>query len=91
VLTDFVDGAGSSPSRLQKRYTAEADYSSDCFSLEEGTSFIVPADHAEAKPALRLEGTDAPETDQICLNAKGDHWACGIEARDSLLSKTSAV
>jgi hypothetical protein len=40
-----------SPSRFQKRYTAEADYSSDCFSLEQDTSFIVPADHAEAKPA----------------------------------------
>src|SRR5436305_2397276 len=33
---------------------------------------------------IRLEGIDAPETDQICLNAKGDHRACGIEARDRL-------
>jgi|SRR5882724_1382818 len=33
---------------------------------------------------IRLEGIDAPETDQICLNAKGDHWTCGIEARDKL-------
>jgi endonuclease YncB( thermonuclease family) len=33
---------------------------------------------------VRLEGIDAPETDQICLNAKGDHWTCGIEARDRL-------
>jgi endonuclease YncB( thermonuclease family) len=33
---------------------------------------------------LRLEGIDAPETDQICLGAKGDHWTCGIEARDRL-------
>ena len=33
---------------------------------------------------IRLEGIDAPETDQICLDAKGDHWTCGIEARDRL-------
>jgi endonuclease YncB( thermonuclease family) len=33
---------------------------------------------------LRLEGIDAPETDQICLNPKGDQWNCGIEARDRL-------
>jgi endonuclease YncB( thermonuclease family) len=33
---------------------------------------------------IRLEGIDAPETDQICLNLKGGHWTCGIEARDRL-------
>ena len=33
---------------------------------------------------IRLEGIDAPETDQICLDAKGGHWTCGIEARDRL-------
>ena len=33
---------------------------------------------------VRLEGIDAPETDQICLNGRGDHWTCGIEARDRL-------
>jgi endonuclease YncB( thermonuclease family) len=33
---------------------------------------------------IRLEGIDAPETDQICLSAKGDHWTCGIEARERL-------
>jgi endonuclease YncB( thermonuclease family) len=33
---------------------------------------------------VRLQGIDAPETDQICLNANGDHWTCGIEARDQL-------
>jgi endonuclease YncB( thermonuclease family) len=33
---------------------------------------------------IRLEGIDAPETDQVCLSAKGDHWTCGIEARDRL-------
>ena len=33
---------------------------------------------------VRLQGIDSPETDQVCLNANGDHWTCGIEARDQL-------
>jgi endonuclease YncB( thermonuclease family) len=33
---------------------------------------------------VRLEGIDAPETDQFCLDAKGVRWTCGIEARDRL-------
>lgn len=35
---------------------------------------------------VRLEGIDAPETDQVCLNAKGIRWTCGIDARDQLVS-----
>ena len=35
---------------------------------------------------VRLEGIDAPETDQVCLNAKGSRWTCGIDARDQLAS-----
>jgi endonuclease YncB( thermonuclease family) len=34
---------------------------------------------------IRLEGIDAPETDQFCLNATGVRWTCGIEARDQLV------
>jgi len=33
---------------------------------------------------MRLEGIDAPETDQICMNQNGDKWTCGIDARDRL-------
>jgi len=33
---------------------------------------------------IRLQGIDAPETDQICLNASGKQWTCGLEARDRL-------
>jgi endonuclease YncB( thermonuclease family) len=33
---------------------------------------------------IRLEGIDAPETDQVCLDTKGTRWTCGIEARDRL-------
>ena len=33
---------------------------------------------------VRLEGIDAPETDQLCLDAEGKKWTCGISARDRL-------
>src|SRR6476659_5677736 len=36
---------------------------------------------------VRLEGIDAPETDQVCLNASATRWTCGIEARDQLASR----
>jgi len=29
---------------------------------------------------IRLSGIDSPETDQLCLNAVGIRWTCGIEA-----------
>jgi endonuclease YncB( thermonuclease family) len=32
----------------------------------------------------RLDGIDAPETDQLCVDKAGAVWACGIEARDQL-------
>ena len=35
---------------------------------------------------IRLYGIDAPETDQACLDAKGERWNCGIAARDGLSS-----
>lgn len=35
---------------------------------------------------VRLEGIDAPETDQICLSGTGARSTCGIEARDQLTS-----
>lgn len=33
---------------------------------------------------IRLESIDAPESDQMCLDADGKRWRCGIEARDRL-------
>ncbi len=38
---------------------------------------------------IRLQGIDAPETDQVCLNSEGNRWACGIDARDHLASYIS--
>lgn len=32
----------------------------------------------------RLNGIDAPESDQLCLDEKGAAWTCGIVARDQL-------
>jgi endonuclease YncB( thermonuclease family) len=32
----------------------------------------------------RLDGIDAPQTDQTCVDDKGASWTCGIEARDRL-------
>lgn len=36
------------------------------------------------KVRIRLQGIDAPETDQICLDPSGERWTCGIAARDRL-------
>jgi endonuclease YncB( thermonuclease family) len=50
-----------------------------------GVARIVDGDTlAISSTKVRLEGIDAPETDQVCLNASGAHWACGIDARDQL-------
>jgi endonuclease YncB( thermonuclease family) len=40
---------------------------------------------------VRLEGIDAPETNQICLNANGVRWICGIDARDHARAITNTV
>jgi endonuclease YncB( thermonuclease family) len=32
----------------------------------------------------RLDGVDAPEFDQICIDDQADPWSCGVEARDQL-------
>jgi endonuclease YncB( thermonuclease family) len=32
----------------------------------------------------RLDGIDAPELDQMCIDEHADAWACGVEARDQL-------
>jgi endonuclease YncB( thermonuclease family) len=51
-----------------------------------GIPRIVDGDTVEiGQTKIRLSGIDAPETDQICLDAKGEKWACGIVARDELI------
>ena len=36
---------------------------------------------------IRLGGIDAPAVDQLCLNTKGERWACGAAARDELTKR----
>jgi len=50
-----------------------------------GRSHIVDGDTiAIGETHIRLDGIDAPETDQVCLDATGKRWTCGITARDEL-------
>jgi endonuclease YncB( thermonuclease family) len=37
-----------------------------------------------AGSTYRLDGIDAPEFDQMCVDDHADPWACGVEARDAL-------
>src|SRR5258708_29845707 len=34
---------------------------------------------------FRLDGIDAPEFNQICLDEKDQEWKCGLAARDALV------
>jgi endonuclease YncB( thermonuclease family) len=50
-----------------------------------GVPRIVDGDTiAIGETKIRLEGIDAPETDQLCFDAKGGRWTCGIAARGKL-------
>jgi len=33
----------------------------------------------------RLDGIDAPELDQVCIDDHADPWSCGVDARDQLV------
>jgi endonuclease YncB( thermonuclease family) len=50
-----------------------------------GSPRVVDGDTLAIGPSkVRLQGIDAPETDQVCLDHSGERWACGIEARNQL-------
>jgi endonuclease YncB( thermonuclease family) len=56
-----------------------------------GIPRIVDGDTVEIDGTkIRLEGIDAPETDQLCLDAKGGRSACGVAAREALRSHTNS-
>jgi endonuclease YncB( thermonuclease family) len=42
-----------------------------------------------AGATYRLDGIDAPELDQMCVDDHADPWACGVEARDRLARLTA--
>jgi endonuclease YncB( thermonuclease family) len=55
-----------------------------------GTPRIVDGDTVEiGKTKIRMLGIDAPETDQLCLDANGQKWACGVASREALVAFTS--
>jgi endonuclease YncB( thermonuclease family) len=43
-----------------------------------------------AGATYRLDGVDAPEFDQICLDDHADPWTCGVEERDQLTKMIGA-
>ena len=47
--------------------------------IREGDTVTIGSTH------IRLGGIDAPSTDQLCLNPKGERWTCGVAARDELI------
>ena len=51
-------------------------------SVSDGDTVIV------AGQKIRLQGIDAPESDQSCLDAAGKPWSCGQAARDALVKHT---
>jgi endonuclease YncB( thermonuclease family) len=42
-----------------------------------------------AGTTYRLDGIDAPELDQMCVDDHADPWTCGVEARDRLAKLTA--
>lgn len=48
-----------------------------------GVPTIVDGDTVQfADTKLRLNGIDAPQLDQLCLNSTGANTKCGVQARD---------
>jgi endonuclease YncB( thermonuclease family) len=59
---------------------------SACAQTLTGTAGVTDADTVViGGETIRLQGVDAPETDQICLDSRGAVWNCGIDARDRLI------
>jgi endonuclease YncB( thermonuclease family) len=51
-----------------------------------GEPRIVDGDTVQiGQTKIHFAGIDAPETDQVCLDAKGAKWACGVTTRDELI------
>jgi len=51
-----------------------------------GVPKILAANHVSiGSTHIRLLGIDAPSLQQLCLDAKGATWKCGVTARDELI------
>jgi endonuclease YncB( thermonuclease family) len=58
-----------------------------CFASQSFAAGAIVRDGATVQLAdttYRLDGIDAPELDQMCIDEHADPWACGVEARDQL-------
>ena len=61
---------------------AVACCTSACAQTLTATARILDADTIViSSERIRLQGVDAPELDQICLDSMGEVWTCGIDAR----------
>jgi endonuclease YncB( thermonuclease family) len=50
-----------------------------------GPALVIDGDTIAVRSRhVRLQGIDAPETDQVCLDVQGERWTCGIAARERL-------
>ena len=56
----------------------QAEIVSGPATVVDGDTFII------GNKKIRLDAIDAPETDQVCLNASNEVYSCGILARDRL-------
>jgi len=62
------------------------------FLVTAGPSFAATATVRDANSiqlgdvTYRLDGIDAPELDQTCIDNHADAWTCGLDARDQLVS-----
>ena len=79
-------GLGSSPWPVTAILSAPTCGFLACAQTLTGTATIIDADTIVIRSVrIRLQGLDAPETDQICLDSRGALWNCGIDARDRLI------
>lgn len=79
ALTVSIIGGGTASTRLPVSAPAEVLPGSDQ-SLA-GAARVIDGDTIEIGAVrIRLEGIDAPETDQNCTRKGGGTWRCGIEA-----------
>jgi endonuclease YncB( thermonuclease family) len=71
---------GAMLSVLAPTFAAKAD------EMISGQAHIIDGDTlAIGEIKIRLQGIDAPETDQLCLDRSTAKWKCGIAARDHLI------
>jgi endonuclease YncB( thermonuclease family) len=69
--------------------SAAISWSSRAYSTDDltGLAHVIDGDTVTIGTThIRLEGIDAPEMDQVCLNIKGERWSRGIASRDQLSS-----